>query len=1086
MRRLPFRGELRQGTYPLEIVGVDFYSPSKNDLPVNADGKPIGYRYAMVFVDFYSRLLKSYFAKSMDVSPTLFRMFLEEVGARNVMTTQFQLRFRTGMSLHTDGGTNLTSEQMSRVLVEYGLNATVTSAPDSPSSNGLVERMIGVLETATRIRMSSSGISRRHWHHAWKAAEIAANVTANQRVLLMNTSAQRLVPVPAEVGTPPQRKQRRAALEGSAQPAPDDETWIWVSPYQLFYAFRPSLEHFVVFGAPCRALFVSTLDKSQRGKHDVAPRRGKVLYYASEGVQTNPATFRRIIGYVVVLDDDDSIRYTRNVQIDERPMLQGGLMPSMSEKDISHSESEGLPEDEEEDPTEEGLEGTLGGSIGAIDELAPRIQRSSERKQVSFAPDTRNGGGGQSHDHGRDQSSNMDPDELDSSDGDVDDLGPANDPIVVKHGDAWLQSSYWDQIYVGPSDAAGSVPTGGENDDHDSEESDIIAPGEEFVVLRDPTRRRDRVMRDSTLAQRSELAAGVRRVSCSPNSVRALSSVVYRRYQGQNIKVPSSVKEALTGQQADEWWEAMKDHIENSHIRLGVFSEVIVPKSTRLIPCKWVFDAKTDAQGNVIKFKARTAIQGFRQIPGVDFNEVFSPTIRMEQIRILLARFAEELVDGDASAVANGMLLAVLDFKDAYYTTEMPDDEKLLHTLPVGYEPELKAPPGHLVAGRSEVAHPGAKQSGRLWWKKLESVLTALGGETCKVAPCLWRLVRAGNVMYIGHFVDDCLTAVFNTPKAGVFFEDVVKELQKKFVVTVNTEFSKFLGLTLEVVPGEGILLHCQQYLTDLLTENGIMADHITAVDTPEMSGEESGRCPDECPLEPAKLKKYQGIVGSLMFAMVGCRPDIGHAVGRLAKRMSNARVCDWLAARRVLRFLKGKLDYGILFPFGKKQGLEAYADSDYASCPVTRKSTSGNLVLYNGAPISWTSAMQSIVAQSSCEAEFVSACDCSKEVIYLREVLSFLGVPQEAGTPLWVDNQAAIHWSKDPVHHRKSKHVEVRYWYVRDQVAKGFIDMRKVDSAENTADPLTKAVDRPTFLYLFERIMYKRPENAGPLKLGV
>jgi hypothetical protein len=271
-----------------------------------------------------------------------------------------------------------------------------------------------------------------------------------------------------------------------------------------------------------------------------------------------------------------------------------------------------------------------------------------------------------------------------------------------------------------------------------------------------------------------------------------------------------------------------------------------------------------------------------------------------------------------------------------------------------------------------------------------------------------------------------------------------------------------------------------------LLEENGIMDAKVSPVETPELSGEEAGRCTEEGPLPPAKVKLYQALTGSLMFAMVGCRPDLAHAVGRLAKKMSSPRLCDWVAARRVLRYVKGTLDYGILFPFGRKQGLEAYSDSDYAACPTTRKSTSGNLVLYNGAPISWLSSMQSVIALSSCEAEFVAACECTKEVVYLRQLLDFLGAPQGEGTPLWVDNNGAIHWSKDPVHHRKSKHVEVRFWYVRDQVEKGNINMMHVDSPENNADPFTKAVDRSTFHYLMGRIMSRRPPGAGPLKVGV
>lgn len=152
-------------------------------------------------------------------------------------------------------------------------------------------------------------------------------------------------------------------------------------------------------------------------------------------------------------------------------------------------------------------------------------------------------------------------------------------------------------------------------------------------------------------------------------------------------------------------------------------------------------------------------------------------------------------------------------------------------------------------------------------------------------------------------------------------------------------------------------------------------------------------------------------------------------------------------------------------------------------SDPKTRKSTSGYLVLYNGAPISWSSTLQSVVALSSTEAEYVAATEGGKEVVHLREVLKFLGKPQEEATPVYVDNRGVGFWAEEPAHHKRTRHMGTRIEWLRDQViGQMVLKIIAISGDQNLSDPLTKATLRAVFESHTAKVMTKRPDDAMPL----
>jgi hypothetical protein len=529
-------------------------------------------------------------------------------------------------------------------------------------------------------------------------------------------------------------------------------------------------------------------------------------------------------------------------------------------------------------------------------------------------------------------------------------------------------------------------------------------------------------------------------------------------------QAPASYKEAMLSPHADQWRAAVNEHLAG-HARLHTFEEIIIPSHRRAIPGKWVFALKTSPTGQIDRFKARFVIQGFRQRQGLDFTEVFSPTIRSEQIRLALALAAEWM--GRSRRSVNSKMsvqIAKADVSDAYLTAPLPDDENVLFELPAGYTPTLHAPAGHRVVARSIKAQMGLKQSGRVWHSHFHSILLAQNFAQCNSAPCLYLRPHAGGIVLVGLFVDDLLLINHSTDSSAL--EDLInKELSAYLKIKYSPDLDKFLGAEFNITE-DGIRMHLSSYIKSIVER--FDEEDSSSAPTPALaSPDSSANAADEAFLLRVDKLTYQSITGAAMFCQTTCRPDIAHAVNLLSRRMSQPRVCDLRAARRVLRYLRDTAGLGLLFPFDSHptlSGLHAFADSDWANDRVERRSTSGYIALYNGAPISWHSGLQPVIALSTCEAEYVSLCDCCREIAYIRQLLAFLQCAPIRATPIYEDNQGTIDLVHNPVHHRRTKHVDVKYHYIRQAEAAGVVLVHKVPTLDNRADLFTKPLSGSLF----------------------
>ena len=224
---------------------------------------------------------------------------------------------------------------------------------------------------------------------------------------------------------------------------------------------------------------------------------------------------------------------------------------------------------------------------------------------------------------------------------------------------------------------------------------------------------------------------------------------------------------------------------------------------------------------------------------------------------------------------------------------------------------------------------------------------------------------------------------------------------------------------------------------------------------------------------ESATTEPYREAVGSLMWLANTTRPDIADAVRSVARHCHDPGVSHWKAVRKILSYIAGTVDLGLVYKRGSSDVLTVYADSSYAPKATDRRSVSGGLVMFCGAAIAWLSRTQRIVSLSSTEAEYIAVSDVLRETIFLRGVFQFIRPVEEIKpTKVFEDNQGAIMLAENPLSSARSKHIDVRYHHIRTQCSDRVIEIVHVPSCEQHGDMLTKPLGVSVFEYHREVVM--------------
>ncbi|GJW06539.1 retrovirus-related pol polyprotein from transposon TNT 1-94 [Tanacetum coccineum] len=497
---------------------------------------------------------------------------------------------------------------------------------------------------------------------------------------------------------------------------------------------------------------------------------------------------------------------------------------------------------------------------------------------------------------------------------------------------------------------------------------------------------------------------------------------------------PKNVNEALGD---ESWIVAMQEEL-NQFIANDVWELVPQPKNMTIIGTKWVFRNKLDENGIVSRNKARLVAQGYNQQEGIDYDETYAPVARLESIRILLAY-----------ACALDFKLFQMDVKSAFLNGFI--NEEVYVAQPPGFIDFEK--PDHVY--KLKKALYGLKQAPKAWYDRLKAFLIKHEYKMGMVDNTLFTKKKSSNLIIVQIYVDDIIF--------GLTCQDMCDEFAKimhdEFEMSMMGELNFFLGLQIKQME-DGIFFNQSKYIKEMLKKFGL--EDSKPMKTP-MSSDTKLTKDEEC--ESVDSTKYRGMIGSLLY-LTASRPDIMFSVCLYARFQEAPKTSHLKAVKRIFRYIKGTTHLGLWYPKGTDIETVVYADSDHAGDYVDQKSTSGICTFVGCCLTSWFSKKQTALAISTTEAEYVSAGKACQQALWMKQALIDYDVRLD-DVPIMCDNKGAIDLSKNPMQHSRTKHIEIRHHFLRDNVQKGHISIEKVSSVDNITDILTKPLKRESFNYL-------------------
>jgi transposase InsO family protein len=506
---------------------------------------------------------------------------------------------------------------------------------------------------------------------------------------------------------------------------------------------------------------------------------------------------------------------------------------------------------------------------------------------------------------------------------------------------------------------------------------------------------------------------------------------------------PKSFRQAMSGPDANKWYEAAAVEMQ-AHLDNGTWELVKLPAGRKAIGSKWVFKIKRNADGSIERYKARLVAQGFSQRPGIDFTETFAPTTKWAALRSIFALAAFEDLE-----------LESVDISNAYLNGELKDVE-IYMKQPEGFEVKDSSWAAKLQKGLY-----GMKQGGHCWYEKLDQVLQSEGFRRLHSDASIFVWEDADSKVIVPVFVDDITLA----SKSKAKIQMLKALLAKHFKLRDLGASKQLLGVEILRNRAKGELGLTQRgYARDILARFGL--SDCRPVSTPLDPGTRlDASLAPSTPAEVAFMRTvdYVGAVGALMYLAIVTRPDIAYAVGVLCRFMANPGPEHWKAAKHLLRYVAGTIDFCLLYKLDPNVPnlFCTFSNADLAGNVDTGRSTTGYVVKMGTGAVSWLSKLQSIVALSTTEAEFVAAVSAGQESIWMSQFLAELGYDTSGAAPLLMDNQSAIQVARNPEHHGRMKHLDLRYFWLRDEVVKGHLAPRYIPTAEMAADILTKALAR-------------------------
>jgi hypothetical protein len=500
---------------------------------------------------------------------------------------------------------------------------------------------------------------------------------------------------------------------------------------------------------------------------------------------------------------------------------------------------------------------------------------------------------------------------------------------------------------------------------------------------------------------------------------------------------PLTYPEAISSPQSKQWVDAANNEYQ-SLMENKTWELVQLPPGRQPISSKWVFKIKSKPDGTVDRYKARLVARGYTQKQGIDFDETYAPVVHRTSLRALLSY-----------GLNHNMIMHQMDVVTAFLNGQLA--EEIYMTQPEGF-----VSPGeeNLVCKLNRSLY-GLKQSPRCWNQVLDEYLKSLGFFQSSADQCVYVRNTNGVKTLLAVYVDDIVLLSDNEQSMS----EIKTALSSRFQMKDLGQLHFCLGINM-VFSDDSIKLSQPHYTQQILDKYNMR--NCNSVSTPmatdvKLVKDDGSNAVDKT--------VYQSIVGSLLYLSTATRPDIAYAVGVLSRFTSAPTQTHLTAAKRVLRYLKGSIDQGLVYT--KSDSLPVgYSDSSWAD-DETRHSTSGVVFMHANGPISWQSKRQSVIALSTAEAEYVAAYEATREAAWLRQLFRDISSIDSKPLTLYIDNQSAICIANNTATSKRTKHMDIRYHYIREEIADKHIATIYCPTQDMIADILTKPLSRDRFMTL-------------------
>jgi len=526
--------------------------------------------------------------------------------------------------------------------------------------------------------------------------------------------------------------------------------------------------------------------------------------------------------------------------------------------------------------------------------------------------------------------------------------------------------------------------------------------------------------------------------------------------------------EALKGPYREEWVEAIKREVQGLHAN-GTWEYVSrdeVPAGKTILPLKFVLKTKWLANGDFEKFKARLVARGFKQRPGQDYVETFAPASHAECIRVLLAIAAYYRLDVESTDVTQAFTQASLRPEEEVYT-ELPDSLQRMDAK------------GRPMVGRLRKGLYGLHQASRCFHYDCAGVLQRHGLQPLKSEPCIWaptkKDAKTPRQPIVASHVDDHLH--MGEPTDILRTKTMIAD---HYDINDKGELTEFVGFNVNVNQEEGtITLDQAGYAASLLDDTG-MSD-CNPVGAPMDKNQKWSREPDSAAgeryLTDQERKHFRSTTQRLAWLRNLTRPDLENVTNILQSVSAKPTTAHLAMLKRTLRYLKGEPDRPIIYHKRRVDEPEiiqlyGFADASFNTEPKGRSRT-GTVIMLAGGAVSWSSRVQRVPALSTAEAETLSMCSLARDVIFFRGLLDELGMPQPT-TILFEDNQPCIDILRQDQISRRTRHIALKYWFIRDLVERQQVEIRHLPTRLMLADAFTKQLSNKEFHRHLDVVMGK------------